>query len=446
MENKQGLKNLTQGNIVKQIILFSLPLVASGLLQALYNMCDMIIAGHFLGATAISAINNSGQILLTVTKIAIGLMMGGNVLIGQLFGGNDTTARKKATGTLLSSAFILGLATSIFLFVFAENLLIALQSPSLKESSAYLRICSAGIFFVFIYNAMSAIFQAVGNSKTPTKIVMTSTILNVALDILFVAVLRLGIRGTALATTISQITSAVVCTVALFKKDEMVELKAGFFKISGKMLGKILKFGIPGAIQMSIAGFSWLAVTFLINKYGVDASAGNGISIKIKDLCQLLLSSMSTATVSVIAQNLGAGLFDRAKKMMYVAMKITVTMSIISMVCVELFAPFMARIFTDEPLVIQAAVTNMRIEILGQIFYAIFMIYHSLAIGAGHSVFAMISSFVNCILVRVVLAFLLEYMIGLNGVYIACAIAPLSSVPICIWYVRSNKWRRNINA
>ena len=441
----QGQNNMTEGNVVKQILKFSLPLVASSLLQALYNMCDMIIAGHFIGPDALSAINNSSQVLVTITKIAIGLMTGGNVLIGQFFGGKLYDNQKKATGTLLSAAFLLGTITMLLLFFFAEPILISLRAPSLSVATEYLKICAIGIFFVFIYNAMSATFQAVGNSKTPTRIVIFSTVMNLGLDVLLVAVFNMGIKGTAIATTVAQGSSAILCLIALLKRGEMVEFSIDFFKIRKEMFGKILKFGIPSAIQMSIAGFSWLTITFLINKYGVDASAGNGVAIKIKDLCQMLLSAMSTGAVSIIAQNLGAKLYDRAKSVMYTTMKITLLMSAISIISVELFSPQMARIFSDDPNVINAAVLNMRIEIIGQVFYAIFMVYHSLAIGAGHSAFAMISSFVNCILVRVVLAFLFDAFIGLWGIYLACAIAPFSSVPICLWYVKSNKWRRSIN-
>ena len=155
---------------------------------------------------------------------------------------------------------------------------------------------------------------------------------------------------------------------------------------------------------MTIAGVSWLVVTFLINQYGVDVSAGNGVSIKIKDFCQLFTSAMATSASAMIAQTLGAGLYDRAKNVTDTAMKITVAMSLTIIVLVELLAPQLAGLFTSDENVRLAAVQNLRIEIVGQVFYAVFMVYHALAIGAGHTAFAMASSFVNCIVFRVVLA------------------------------------------
>lgn len=206
----------------------------------------------------------------------------------------------------------------------------------------------------------------------------------------------------------------------------------------------ILRLGIPSALQMTIAGFSWLVVTFLVNQYGVDVSAGNGVAIKIKDICQLFISAMASGATTMIAQNLGASKFERAKDVMYTAMKITCAMAAAMIVLVELFAPQMAAVFTNEAAVRDAAVLNLRIEILGQIFYAVFMVYHALAIGAGHSTFAMLSSFANCIVFRVVLSLLFNHLWGIYGLYAACAVAPSISVPLGWLYTRSGVWRRSL--
>ena len=185
-------------------------------------------------------------------------------------------------------------------------------------------------------------------------------------------------------------------------------------------------------------------MTFLINQYGVDVSAGNGVSIKIKDFCQLFTSAMATSASAMIAQTLGAGLYDRAKNVTDTAMKITVAMSLAIIALVELLAPQLAGLFTSDENVRLAAVQNLRIEIVGQVFYAVFMVYHALAIGAGHTAFAMASSFVNCIVFRVVLAAAFNHFWGLTGIYLACMIAPASSVPLGYFYTRSNVWRRSL--
>lgn len=441
---KGDSNDLTKGGVTGQLIRYAVPMVVTSLLQACYSMADLLIAGHFIGSAGISAINNSSQIILILTNIAIGLTTGGAILIGQCFGGGDRERQKKATGTLVTLSMGLGLVSAAVFYLAAEPMLKALGAPSLEEAKVYLQTCAVGLVFVFGYNALSSILRAVGNSKQPFYFIAVATLINVVLDLVLMGWFPMGVLGAAIATTTAQGISFLLAFWYLLKQKELFSLNLDFLKIRAKELLLILKLGIPGAIQMTIAGISWLVVTFLINQYGVDVSAGNGVSIKIKDFCQLFTSAMATSASAMIAQTLGAGLYDRAKKVTYTAMKITAAMSLAIILLVELLAPQLASLFTNDENVKLAAVQNLRIEIVGQLFYAVFMVYHALAIGAGHTTFAMASSFVNCIVFRVVLAVTFNHFWGLSGVYWACMIAPASSVPLGYFYTKSNVWRRSL--
>ena len=225
----------------------------------------------------------------------------------------------------------------------------------------------------------------------------------------------MGVAGVAWATVIAQVLSALLSLAAIMKEKELIRFTREFLRIRMGMLKQTLKVGIPSAVQMTIAGFSWLLVTFLINRYGTDVSAGNGVAIKIKDLCQLLISAMSTGAVSVIAQNLWRRTLRQGQRSHVYGNE--------DGCCGEfgydsdsgICRTVAGRYFTDDRTVIAGAVLNMRIEIIGQIFYAIFMIYHSMMIGAGHSTFAMMSSFTNCIIFRVILAITFEKIWGWRG-------------------------------
>ena len=401
-----GERDLTRGSVWRQVLAYAMPLVASSLLQALYSMVDTVIAGHFAGSAAISAINNSGQILNILTKIAIGITTGGNIIIGQYYGAKEQGRLGEASGTLLSLSLLLGAATAVGLYAGAYPLLGLLGAPAMEQSVA--------------------------------------TVVNTVLDLWFVAGLGMGTAGAALATTAAQAVSFGMALVLVARRTGLLQPKLSFFRMHGALLRLILRLGIPSALQMTIAGFSWLVVTFLVNQYGVNVSAGNGVAIKIKDICQLFISAMASGATTMIAQNLGASKFERAKDVMYTAMKITCAMAAAMIVLVELFAPQMAAVFTNEAAVRDAAVLNLRIEILGQIFYAVFMVYHALAIGAGHSTFAMLSSFANCIVFRVVLSLLFNHLWGIYGLYAACAVAPSISVPLGWLYTRSGVWRRSL--
>lgn len=436
--------DLTSGKVRQTLIQYAVPLVIMNLMQSLYSMADLLISGHFIGSRGISGINNSSQVMMLVTQIAIGLSQGGNILIGQFFGAHEEDKRKETTNTLFYSFMILSVATAMLLRTFAPYMLKALGAPAFRESLAYLRICTIGTVFVFGYNSLVAAVRGVGDSRRPMLIIMVSTSVNIALDILFVGGLKMGTSGAGLATVIAQGVSFALILLHVLKNREVFGICIRKPQIHFKCFARILALGIPCAIQMSLAGLSWLTVTRYINQYGVAASAGGGVAAKIKDFCMLFIQAVSSATSTMVAQTLGAGKYSRAKEVLYEAMKITMLVSVVLILFVEAGAPALASIFTREADVADVAVLNLRIEIIGQLFYAIFMIYHGFALGAGHTWFVLLSSFVNCILVRVVLVILLDNILGLTGVFLACMIAPASSVPIGMIYVKSGIWRKKL--
>lgn len=442
MANGKG--DLTQGVIWKQLLRFSLPIVLSNLLQAMYNLVDMVIVGQFVGTVGLSALNVSGQVVSLITQVIIGLATGGNIIVGQYFGSREKSQLQEAVVTLFTLALWLGAALALLCFFLARPILLLLGAPALEASVTYMRICSIGLFFVFLYNALASAMRAVGDSRRPLYFILITTGLNLCLDLLFVGPLQMGVLGAALATTISQGLSALLALVYVLRQKDIFGLSLRRLYSKRDKLRLILKVGLPVSFQMSVAALSWLSVTYIINGYGMHVSAGNGISTKIKELCQTLIAAMANGAAAMIAQNIGAKQYDRAKKIMYTAMAVTVSMALILITAVELGADLFVRAFTQDPLDAAAAAQNLRIEIIGQLFYASFLVYHALALGAGNTMFVFFSSFTNCILVRVVLAFLLNHYFGLTGLYLACMIAPSASVPLGAWYSHSGRWRRTL--
>ena len=209
-------------------------------------------------------------------------------------------------------------------------------------------------------------------------------------------------------------------------------------------LVRMLQLGIPCAIQMTVVGLSWLAMTFLINHYGVEASAASGICAKIKDVGLMFTLAMYTAATTMVAQCLGAEKFDRASKVVHIAMRIALAVTAVIIVLIELLAPQLLSLFHPDAATLAIGVQNLHIEIVGLIFYASFMVYNALPMGAGNTLFALASSLLNCIVVRVVLALILDRAMGLPGIFWACAIAPASSVPLGYLYERYGNWRRKL--
>ena len=436
--------DLTQGSVWKKLVNYAIPLVLSSALQATYGIVDMIVSGHYIGSSALSAITNSNQIMTMLTNIFIGLTTGGNILIGQLFGAKKREDCKEATVTLFTGSILSGAVLSLVFYFLSRTMLTVMDAPTLDEATVYLQTCTIGILFIVGYNACSAALRAIGNSKVPLICVAATAVSNIVLDILFVGPMGLGVFGAALATIIAQAISFIVSLYFVLRDKELFGLSISNLYIRSDKLRTILRFGVPVAVQMSVGSISWLSVTYLINQYGQFVSAASGVAAKIKEFCQLFISAMMNAAASMIAQCIGARELERARKVMYTAMAITVSMSLVLICIVHAIAPQLVSLFTDEAETAVYAVKNLRIEILGQVFYASFLVYHSLALGSGHTWFAFCSSFVNCILVRIVLAVIFRHYFGLNGIYWACMIAPFSSVPIGLWYERSNRWQRPI--
>lgn len=436
--------NLTEGNVASQLIRYAIPLLLTSLFQSMYSLVDILVAGNYVGSRGISAINNSSLVILLITKIAIGITQGGNIIIGQYFGAGEEKKKREAIGTLTLLSIVLGIISMIVFYFGAEWILIRLKAPALQEAKEYLQICAIGLGFVWLYNALSGILRAMGNSRMPMNCIIVSTLLNIVLDFLFVGGFSMGTAGAAYATVFSQIVSCVIAFVYLFLNRQIFSFQLPNMKIRLNEMKKIFRLGIPSAIQMTIAGFSWLFVTYMINQYGVDVSAGNGISIKIKDTCQLLLSAMNLASSTMIAQNLGAKKYDRVMVIVNTAIKINLILALCTIVICQIFGGAMVGFFTNNAAAAAAGNLNLRIEIFGQIFYAIFLIYNSLSIGAGQSEFAMFNSFMNCIVVRIVLCYIFDKIWGLTGIYIACMAAPFVSCPIGWIYAKSGCWKRDI--
>ena len=438
--------DLTQGSVRRQLVGYAAPVVATTVLQTVYSLVDLLVVSHLLGSSGASGVSNSSQVILILTNIAVGLSNGGNILVSQYFGSGDVRRRQRVTGTFLTLFLLVGAVVAMGCLALSGTILTVMQAPAYQEALAYLRVASVGLFFVYLYNCLASVLRAVGNSRQPMRIIMITSVVNVALDLLFVGPLGMGTAGAALATVLSQALSCVLALCYLLRHRDIFSFARELLIPCGEDIGRILKLGIPCAVQMSVAGLSWLTVTTLVNGYGVDCSAASAYSAKVKDLSMMFITSLSNAASVMIAQNLGAKKYDRAMEVLKEAVKLSVLISAVLVVFIELTAPWLARVFTDDPNVIAIAAKNMRIEIIGQMFYAFFLVFHAMMIGAGDTYMVLVSSFINCILFRIVLCLVFNSLWGLTGIFVACAIAPFTSIPVGLLYLRSGHWRKSLAA
>ena len=343
-----GERDLTRGSVWRQVLAYAMPLVASSLLQALYSMVDTVIAGHFAGSAAISAINNSGQILNILTKIAIGITTGGNIIIGQYYGAKEHGRLGEASGTLLSLSLLLGAATAVGLYAGAYPLLGLLGAPAMEQSVAYLRICAVGMVFVFGYNALSAVLRGVGDSRTPLYFLIASSLANIVMDVVFVVCFHMGVGGVAWATFLCQGVASVLAAWTLFRRLRGVPAPERHPLFSWRMLGRIARIAVPSILQQSFISVGNMFIQGLVNSFGTTVMAAFAVAVKIDSFAYMPVQDFGNAFSSFIAQNFGAGRKDRIHAGFRGAVLVSLLFCLIISAVIWMFARPLMLLFVNE--------------------------------------------------------------------------------------------------
>lgn len=362
------------GVIWKQILLFFFPILIGTFFQQLYNTVDAVVVGRFAGKAALASVGGSaGQILGFIFSFFMGLSTGATVIIAQAFGANHP----ERVDTALHTAYTFGLAGGIVLgaigFIFTEPFLKLLhtQEDLMAGSVVYVRIMMAGLVFALLYNMCSGILRAIGDSKRPLYVLIACCVLNIFLDLLFVAVFHMGITGAAIATVICQAFSAVITTWLLMKKTPGMVLSFKKLHINLNTLGKILTIGLPTAIAGSMFSISNMILQTSINRMGIDEVAAWTAYGKMDALWWMINQAFSTAVTTFVGQNYGAGLTDRVRRgvreVLAMEMVSGAFMTLIMLTC----GRYLLRMFTADEDVIRM---GMQVARILTPFYAVFAI------------------------------------------------------------------------
>lgn len=444
-----GFENrLTEGSVIKQLIKFSLPLLLSNIVQALYSVADMLIVGWFSGTYTMSAVNIGGQITMVVTNFVIGLAIGGTVLIAQYIGAKKNEEVDKTIGTLFTLMGILAVFFSIFMTFFSDVMLKLLNTPeeSYDMAKNYVLICMWGIIFVFGYNAISAILRGMGDSKRPLAFVGIASTINIILDIIFVGPLNMNATGAAIATIIAQATAMFLAIIYLKRNRFVFNFHHTSFRIHKDKLKLLLKVGIPSSAQNVIVGISFLVLTSIINDLGgVTASAAVGIVGKFNSFAILPAIAMSASVSAMSAQNIGAGLYDRAKKTLWSAITISFAISAAIFAFVQIFPEAILQAFKAEPDVIDIGVSYLRSFSYDYLIVPFAFCFNGLLNGSGYSIVSMTSSIVSSLVFRIPLVFLFARVLetGVGSLGYAAPIATVFASLIGGYFYFSGKWKKD---
>ncbi|MBR2871755.1 MAG: MATE family efflux transporter [Clostridia bacterium] len=350
--------DMTQGNIFKQILAFAIPMAVGLLFQQLYNTVDMIIVGQFAGKQALAAVGGTTTIINTLVGFCSGLATGAGVVVSQYFGNHDKDGVERSVSTSFSLSMILCVIMTVIGCSLSKPMLMLLNTPSdvMQPAFEYLMVYFAGISGLVMYNMLTGIMRAVGDSQRPLIFLIISSVLNIGLDLLFVAVFHWGALGAGVATIISQFISAIMAFVALLKTKADYKINLKKITIDKPMLKKILALGLPGGFQMAITSLSNVFVHSYINAYGTDVMSGYSIHLKLDHFIVVPAQAFALATTTFVGQNFGAGNYKRAHKGQNIALLSSVVVTAVMSVLFYVFARQLSSAFTSESEVLDKAV------------------------------------------------------------------------------------------
>ena len=419
--------DFTQGNILKKLIRFMIPILGALVLQAAYGAVDLLVVGRFGSTAGLSAVSTGSQILNLVTFVITQLAMGITVLIARYIGEKATNQIGQLLGGSTVVFSILAVVLSGVMVFFSHSLSILMQAPdeAVSLTSTYVKICGAGIFFIVAYNVLSAIFRGLGDSKSPLIFVAIACVVNIIGDLVFVAGLHMDAAGAAIATVLAQAISVVLALVMLKRRELPFCLTGKDFRLNHQCR-RFLNVGLPLALQECLTQLSFLALCAFVNRLGLDASSGYGVACKIVNFAMLVPSALMQSMASFVSQNVGAGKEDRAKKVLFTGMSVGIFVGAFVFVGVFFFGNTLTSIFTTDEAVIIKGYDYLKGFASETIVTAILFSMIGYFNGHEKTVWVMIQGVVQTLLVRLPLAYIMSIQPNASLTYIGLA-APVAT-------------------
>lgn len=442
-KNNKNTLLMTQGNIWKLLITFSIPLIIGNLLQQMYNTADSIIVGNFVGSNGLAAVGSGTALINLIIAFAQGASVGAGVVVSQYIGADKKDKIKISVHTSICISIILGLILSLLGIFASSSLLIMMKTPKvvLKSSILYLQIYCGGLIFNVIYNMATGILNAAGNSKKPLVYLAIASFTNIILDLLFIKIFKLGVMGAAIATDISQAISCILAIGYLLKVKSDYKLYIKDLKINKETAVKIIKIGLPTAIQNMVISFSNVLVQSSVNAYGATAMAGYAAYLKIDGFNILPVLSISMAVTTFTGQNVGANRLDRVKKGMYSSLIMVLVYTVFIGAVLLIFSHQVLGLFTHSAQVIMYGQLAMKYFCPYYFLLGILNVLAGTVRGAGKGIPPMIILLFSMCIFRILwIKIALPFYSSIDGVFILYPISWLVGAILMILYTKFGKW------
>lgn len=437
------VKDMTTGKTSSILLRFALPIILSGIFQQLYNMVDSIVVGKFDGVNALAAVGASYPVTMLFISIAMGGAIGCSVVVSQIFGMKQIGRMKTAISTAILSIAAVALVVMLFGKIYSEDIITLLATPAeiFDSSVAYLNIYTYGILFLFLYNITTSIFNGLGDSKTPLYFLIFSSLLNIALDIIFVKYLHMSVRGVAWATFIAQGTASTLALGTLIYRIRKIETDEPVRYYDFGIFKKMVRVAVPSILQFSTVAVGQLMVQALVNGFGEVVISGYSAAIKLDSFFKVALQTTGTALSSFTAQNYGSGKISRIHKAYVSAFKMVLIYCIVAVSCIYLFGDAMVSMFddgTNGDSVIVVGMDFIKVTAPFYIIFAFMMMGNGILRGTSCMWQFTLSTAVDLI-ARVSLSYLLVGVLGYNAIAFAIVIGWVLGAILSTVFYKYNK-------
>lgn len=436
---------MTKGNPTKLIFYFAMPMLLGNLVQQLYIMIDAVIVGKFVSVDALAAVGSTGAINFFMISLIIGLMSGIAVVVAQYFGFQDYNKLKDVIATASIAVFVTGIIFTILGLVLAKPLLILLRTPEniMDDATVFLTTLFIGILPMSLYNGVSAILRALGNSITPLLFLIFSSLMNIVLDFVFVVWMNYGVQGAAWATVLSQVIAAMLCLYYGYKHVPYMRIERQRFKIHKPLLKEMIRIGLPSGLQGAFISIGNMAIQSLINGFGATVVAAYTAASRIDSLTYQPGIAFGAASSTFAAQNVGAGKLDRVKKGFWSGIKVVTITSLIITIIVQLFAKQFLLLFVDgkEKEVIEIGMGYLLIVSLFYVVVGILFVVRETLRGTGDALVPLMMGIFELVS-RLVIGFALSKIMGYQGLWWATPVAWVTATALGLWRYKSGAWQR----
>ena len=437
--------DMTVGDPLRLMTLFAIPLFLGNVFQMFYNMADSAVVGRFIGAEALAAVGAASPGFNLFTMVISGFTSGASVVIAQAFGSGDEDNIKKAYSTSVLLLFYSGLLFTIIGFAASRPVLRLLGTPEnvFPDALTYMRWMCIGLLATCLYNGMGSILRAAGDSMTPLIALIISSILNIILDVVFVLFFHLGVAGVAIATVIAQLISGIYCVASIRRNLPVFRVRREDYRIYPPVLKETIRLGLPAALSSAVVNFSVMLIQRAVNGYGSDIMAAYTVSGRAEHVGFCLSYSIGMAVGIFVAQNAGAGRFDRVRQGLFSGIRLSLVYHIFIALLMWFGAPYLVRVFTDKPAVIEVSTQIIHISAVFAPVLGLVFIFQNFLRNVSDVMPTIVMSGAE-ILCRGVLPFLLSSRFGYYGIWWATPIGWSLSLLIGIIRYRSGKWKNKV--